>query len=259
MPLITLATDFEEREPYVASTRGVLLARCPGVTLIDLTHQIRRQGIAEAALFLAGAVPYFPAGTVHLVAVASGARPIAASIGAQFIVCPDNGVLTLLAEQSPIDEVRAITNPQLDLSTGPGQKYFARDVFAPAAAQIALHGSMEDVGDRIDDITRLSLPRARRQADQTVRGQIMHVNRFGSLVTNIHQSLVEGCTVTKVTAGDFPIGALSSSYADVAPGKPLALFGSSGYLEIAYNGDQADKRLNLREGIHVTVDITPGR
>jgi S-adenosylmethionine hydrolase len=253
--LITLTTDFEEREPYVASTKGVLHARCPGVTTVDLTHQIRRQGIAEAALFVAGAAPYFPEGTVHLVAVASGARPIAVSIGGQFVVCPDNGVLTLLAEQSPVDEARAITDPQLDFSPNEGQTYYARDVFAPAAAQIALHGTMQDVGERIDEIARLSLPRARRLGGDVVQGQIIHINRFGSLVTNIHRSLLDGCTVTKVTAGDFPVGPLSNSYSDVPAGRPLALFGSSGYLEVAYNGDQADKRLNLREGIHVTVNV----
>lgn len=254
--LITLTTDFEEREAYVASTKGVLYSRCPGATLVDLTHQIARQGVAEAALFLAGAVPYFPGGTVHLVAVASGARPIAVSLGGQFVVCPDNGVLTLLAEQLPVDEARAITNPQLNLSTG-GQTYFAREVFAPAAAELARHGTLQEMGDRIEKIARLDLPRPERRGDRVIHGQIIHVNRFGSLVTNVHRSALAGVRVTKVIAGDFPIGALSESYADVPTGSPLALFGSSGYLEVAYNGDRADTKLNLRHGITVTVNIEP--
>lgn len=253
--LITLTTDFEEREPYVASAKGVIYARCPGASIVDLTHEIPRQGVAEAALFVAGSVPYFPEGTVHLVAVASGARPIAVSIGGQFVLCPDNGVLTLLAEQRPVAEIRAITNPRLDMSVG-GQRYYARDIFAPAAAEIALHGTIAEMGEKAEGIARLNLPQAERRGNQ-IAGQIIHINRFGSLVTNIHRELISDCTVTKVIAGDFPVGRLSDSYADVPPGKPLALFGSSGYLEIAYNADRADKRLNLHEGIVVTVNLEP--
>jgi hypothetical protein len=256
--IVTFTTDFEEREPYVASAKGVLCARCPGVAIIDLTHQIPRQSVPEAALFLAGAVPYFPAGTVHVIAVASGTRPIAVSLGGQFFVCPDNGVLTLLSEQLPITDAREITNPLLNLSTG-GQVYYARDVFAPAAAELAQNGKLSELGDRIDDVARLDLPRAERKNDTRITGQIIHVNRFGSLVTNIHRSLLDDAEVTKVIAGDFPIGPLSESYSDVPVGSPLALFGSSGYLEVAYNGDRAETKLNMRHGIVVAVDITPAR
>ena len=104
--IVTLTTDFEEREPYAASAKGVLCARCPGVQVIDLTHQIPRHNIPEGALFIAGAVPYFPKGTIHVVAVASGQRPIAASLGGQIVICPDNGVITMLAERYPIDRAR---------------------------------------------------------------------------------------------------------------------------------------------------------
>jgi S-adenosylmethionine hydrolase len=254
--LITLTTDFEEREPYAASAKGVLYARCPGATVVDLTHQIRQQDVAEAALFLVGAVPFFPEGSVHLVAVASGARPVAVSLGGQFVVCPDNGVLTMLADQTPIDEVCAVTDPGLNLSAG-GQTYYARDVFAPTAAMIAQHGSLSGVGERLDDIVRLNLPRPQRKSDRVLLGQIIHVNRFGSLVTNIHRSVLQGRAVSSVMAGDFPIGQLSNTYADVPQGRPLALYGSSGYLEIAYNGDQATKRLNMREGILITLQLEP--
>jgi len=253
--LITLTTDFEEREPYVAATKGVLYARCPGVNVVDLGHQVPRQSVAEAALFVAGAIPHFPEGTVHLVAVSSGPQPIAVSLGGQFVVCPDNGILTLLSEQFPVVEAYAITNPQLNLSTG-GQVYYARDVFAPAAAEIARHGKLKDLGEPIEKIARLDLPRA-EHANDVIHGQIIHINRFGSLVTNIHRSLLDGSSVTKVVAGDFPIGPLSDSYADVPAGKPLALFGSSGYLEIAYNGDRADTRLNMRHGISIKVHLKP--
>lgn len=256
--IVTLTTDFEEREPFVPAVKGILYARCPGVTVVDLSHQINRAGVVEGALFIAGAAPYFPDRTVHLIAVASGARPIVVSLGTHFAVCPDNGILTLLAERLTVKEVRAVGNPEFNLSKDDGQIYYAQDVFAPAAAFIAHRGSIEEVGPRIDNIVRLDLPRAQRPNDKVVQGQVVHVNRFGSLITNIHRSLVEGREVTKVTVGDFHVGGLSRYYTDVGERLPLALFGSGGYMEIAYNGDRADKRLKLGAGIRVTVSVKPG-
>src|SRR5262245_49974173 len=126
IPIITLTTDFEEHDPFVASTKGVLYAHCPGVQVVDLSHKINRQSVREGALFIAGTIPFFPEGTIHIAAVDSGARPLAVSLNRQFIICPDNGLLTLLMEQYDIDEARAITNPKLSLAQG-SQIYFARD------------------------------------------------------------------------------------------------------------------------------------
>ena len=255
--IVTLTTDFEEREPYVASTKGVLCARCPGVQIVDLSHQIPRFDIPEAALFIAGAVPYFPKGTVHIVAVASGHLPIAVSLNEQFVVCPDNGVITLLAERYSIDETRSITNPDLSLSEG-GQTYYARDVFAPAAAHLAGGAPLQEVGDLVENATLLNLPKPEREGDRLVSGRIVHVNRFGTLVTNIHRSFLEPASaVTNVEVGNFPVGPLSESYTQVEPGRPVALYGSAGYLEIAYNGDRADTRLNMGIGIIVNVAVEP--
>ena len=256
LPLVTLTTDFEEHDPFVASTKGVLYTQCPGVQIVDLSHQIHRQSVREGALFIAGAVPYFPDGTIHIVAVASGARPLAVSLNRQFIICPDNGLLTLLMEQYEIDEARAITNPKLNLAQG-SQIYFARDVFAPAAAMLARGGSLGDVGDRIEQVAKLNFPRATKENDRLVSGRTIHVNRYGSLVTNIHKSFLKGCRVTEVRIGGFPVGPLKESYSQVEVGFPLALFGSSGYLEISYHGDRADTRLKLDVGIIVSVAIEP--
>ena len=256
LPLVTLTSDFEEHDPFVASTKGVLYTQCPGVQIVDLSHQIQRQSVREGALFIAGAVPYFPAGTIHIVAVNSGACPIAVSSGDQIIICPDNGLLTLLKEQYEIDEARAITNPKLNLAQG-NQTYFARDVFAPAAAMLARGGALGDLGGRIEKVTKLNLPVATKENDRLVLGRTIHVNRYGSLVSNIHKSFLEGSIVTEVKIGGFPVGPLSASYSQVKVGFPLALFGSSGYLEIAYNGDRADTRLNLGVDIIVSVAIKP--
>jgi len=256
LPLVTLTTDFDEHDPFVASTKGVLYTHCPGVQIVDLSHQIHRQSVREGAVFIAGAVPFFPERTIHIVAVDSGVRPIAVSLNRQVILCPDNGLLTLLAEQYEIDEARAITSPQLNPAPR-SQIYYARDVFAPAAAMLARGGSLGDMGERIETVVRLNLPRATKENDRLVSGRTIHVNRYGSLVTNIHKSLLKGAAVTEVSIGGFPVGPLSESYSQVKVGFPLALFGSSGYLEIAYNGDRADTRLNLGVDIIVSVAIEP--
>ena len=255
-PIVTLTTDFGEREPYVASAKGVLCTRCPGVQVFDLSHQIPRRNVREGALFIAGAVPYFPEGSIHIVAVESGANPIAVSLNRQYVVCPNNGVITMLAERFNIDETRAITNPDLLLSDG-GQAYYGRDVFSPTAALLATGAPLQDVGDPVENVTLLKLPRPKKEGDRVVSGEIMHVNRFGGLVTSIHRSFMEGLNVTDVEVGLFSVGPLLEKYADVDTGLPLALYGSAGYLEIAYNGDSAEKRLGMGEGIAVKVAVEP--
>lgn len=255
--IVTLTTDFEESEPYVASAKGVICSRCPGVQVLDLSHQIPRGNIREGALFMAGAVPYFPKGSVHIVAVSSGQPPIVMQMEGQYIVCPNNGLISLLAERHTIEETRGITNPDIVI-TEEGQTYFGRDVFAPAAAHLACGGSMQDLGDPIENVALLDLPKPEKAGERRVGGQVMHVNRFGTLVTNIHRSFLSGASVSNVIVGDFPVGGLRNAYGDVELGCPVALYGSAGYLEIAYNGDRADKRLNMGVGIIIQVEIEAG-
>lgn len=255
-PIVTLTTDFEEREPFVATIKGMLLTRCPGVQIVDLSHQIPRADVMEGALFMARAVPYFPAGTIHLVGVAPGPGPIVVSIHGQRVVCPDNGLITILAERFEVEEKWSVAVPEAVSAKG-GQTFYSRDIFAPIAAQLAAGTSLAEIGEPREQVTLLDLPRPEKRGKNKVSGAIMHVDRFGNLLSNIHRSYLEGSRVTSVEVGHFPIGALSETYAQVPQGKPLALYGSAGYLEIAYNGDRADRRLEMGKGIIVTVTIEP--
>jgi S-adenosylmethionine hydrolase len=254
--LVTLTTDFGEREPFVAAVKGVLFTRCPGVQVVDLSHEIPRQSVMEGALFLARAVPYFPRGTVHLVGVSPGPAPIAVSINGQQIVCADNGVVTLLAERHSIEEKRLLNIPE-EVRAQRGQTFFARDVFAPVAARLAVGTRWEELGAALEKVTLLDVPKPKRESAAVVTGRIMHVDRFGNLITNIHSSCLEGLTVTNVEVGFFPIGPLRGSYGDVPEGKPLALYGSAGYLEIAYNRDRADTRLEMGPAVIVKLNVQP--
>ena len=252
--LIALTTDFGEREPFVAAVKGELFSRCPGVQVVDLTHAIPRHSVMEGALYIARAIPHFPEGTVHLVGLSPGPQPIALSVLGQKIVCPDNGVTTLLSHRHGIDEAVVINHPDAHLKEGE-QTFFARDVFAPIAALLAAGAKLTEVGTPLEDVARLSLPSPHREGKTLLAGEVMHVDRFGNLITNVHRDDVEGASVEHVEVGLFPIGALSQTYSQVPTGKPLALFGSAGYLEIAYNGDRADKRLEMGPGIIVKLTV----
>jgi S-adenosylmethionine hydrolase len=251
-PVVTLTTEFQEQNPPVAILKGVLLTRCPGVQIIDLSHDIPLGDVMGGALFLASAVPHFPDGTVHLVDVAPGPTPIALSIKNQFVVCPDNGITSILLERYPHEAAYAIAPPS---SNRAGQTIFGRDIFAPTAARLAAGTPIAEVGEPLEALTCLELPKPRRAKDRTIEGEIIHIDRFGNLITNIHSSFLGEDRVTEVSAGTLPLRGICGSYGDVPAGSPLAIFGSDGFLEVAYNGDRADQRLQLSKGILVRVTL----
>jgi S-adenosyl-L-methionine hydrolase (adenosine-forming) len=249
--LVTLTTEFEEKDPHVAFIKGVLCSRCPGLSIVDLTHRIGRQNVLEAALYVAGSVPYFPDDTVHMVCVADGPSSIAVSVDNQYIVCPDNGIVSLLANKIPLSEVRRISNPDLQL-THSGQVYYGRDLFAPVAAHLASGGAFSDVGEVIENVKELNFPWAAKEG-KLIKGQVIYVDHFGNLMTNISENALSGINADVVEVGGFPIHGISETFSDAEVGTPLALIGSAGLLEIAYNGDRADTRLNAKIGNTVVI------
>ncbi|NRB73663.1 MAG: SAM-dependent chlorinase/fluorinase [Verrucomicrobiales bacterium] len=254
-PLITLTTDLGEQEPFAASIKGALLSLCPGVNLVDLSHQVSPHDVTEAALFVLGAVPHFPAGTVHLINVAPGPQPVIAKAGDQVLVCPDNGILTLLEEHFPIDEALALPVPE-SVSCGNAQTFFGREVLAPAAAAIASGKSLAEVaevGGETVELQRLDWPKPQQAGSRKIEGRIMHIDRFGNLITNIHRNLLESAAIERIAVNNISIRSLSCSYSDVEPGHPIAVFGHSGYLEVAYNGEKASERLGIETGILISV------
>tara|TARA_R110002096_G_scaffold54841_7_gene141353 strand:+ start:1896 stop:2675 length:780 start_codon:yes stop_codon:yes gene_type:complete len=253
-PLITLITDLGEQEPFAASIKGTILSHCPSAQIVDLSHQISPHDVTEAALFALGSIPFFPDKTVHLINVAPGPAPIAIRIKNQTVVCPNNGVVTLLSEHYEVEEIHAIDIPD-PIADKKEQTFFGREVFAPAAARIAAGAEISDLGNILDDHIRLDWPQPNTQSKSKIDGKIMHVDRFGNLITNIHRKLLDNSPVERISTGNFSIFGLSESYSDVMSQHPLALFGHSGYLEIAYNGDRANDRLGLSPGLVISVLI----
>lgn len=255
-PLITLTTDFGSRDPYVASMKGVIHSICDGAQIVDLTHEIGPQDIFEGALFIAESTRWFPRGTVHCIVVDPGvgtARlPIVAHVCDQYFVCPDNGLLTFLERESLMHNVRVISNEAFMRDTT-SATFHGRDIFAPAAAHLANGALFAGVGEKVQAITTLDVPDLRRDIEGIVGGIVMHVDRFGNAITNIHKSDIPDGARGSVHFSGTAVESISETYGDVHAGSACALFGSSDHLEIAVHRGSASDQFELRRGSRVEV------
>jgi S-adenosyl-L-methionine hydrolase (adenosine-forming) len=162
MSIVTLLTDFGDRESYVGVMKGVMTQICPALTIIDLTHQIPAFDIAAARFNLMAAYPYFPAGTVHVAVVDPGVggtrRAIAVELSTGFLVGPDNGVFSGVLSQNAALTGVELTNPDYWWITQPSSTFHGRDIFAPVAAHLARGVALDTIGTPIDVETLVKSP-----------------------------------------------------------------------------------------------------
>jgi S-adenosyl-L-methionine hydrolase (adenosine-forming) len=261
MAIITLSTDFGGDDPYVGIMKGVILGINPRAVLVDLTHGLSHRRLAEAAFKLAAAADFFPKGTIHLVVldpgVGSTRRPVAVKTKSHTWVGPDNGLFTQILQAHPGAQVFHLTNSRYFLNPV-SATFHGRDIFAPVAAQISRGLSLATLGRRITDPVLLSLPEPFFQKN-ALRGQVLYADRFGNLVTNLSREILErhfpGKEIT-IRVGRRAIQGLQEHYAQVRPGSLLALFGSSGFLEIACNLGSAADRMGYQPGKPLRVTAT---
>jgi len=251
--IITLTTDFGLSDPYVGIMKGVILGMNPEVHIVDLNHHVDAYDVLGASLTLAAGYSYFPQRTVHVIVVDPGVgssrRPIAAEAGSWLFVAPDNGVLELVfrAHSPTVWSLRADEFALKPTST----TFHGRDVFAPAAALLAKGVPPDELGDRIDDFARLSIPEPRSISPQLREGVVLKVDRFGNLITNLRvEDLRPGFMLI---VGDTQIQTLRSSYAAGAPGEVFLIVGSSGYVEISMNQGSAAEATGALAGAPVTM------
>ena len=256
LPTITITTDFGSKDPWVAAMKGVICSIVPDAPLADLSHDITPQNVLEGALFLAAAIPYFPAGTIHLVVVDPGVgtsrKPIVAQCAGQYIVCPDNGILTVLEQSHPVEAVHHIKNKKYRLPAC-SATFHGRDIFAPAAAHLALGKKMSSFGPALKSHHRITVPEATLDADNQLHGEVIHVDHFGNCITNISEAMLDDHGDYRVQVAAQTLSPIHRTYADVPPGMPLALFGSTGNLEIAASMSNAAESLDLHQGAPVTL------
>jgi S-adenosylmethionine hydrolase len=256
-PVIALLTDFGARDHYAGTMKGVMLGICPDVTLVDISHDVAAHDVLGGALELAAAYRYFPAGTIFLVVVDPGVgstrRGIAAEAGEFKFVAPDNGLLTAVLDEHAPKRVVELTERKY-ARPSVSRTFEGRDRFAPAAAWLAKGIDLAALGRSAGAIQRLDIPHPELAADH-IRGQVLRVDRFGNLITNIDRRTFEKLAggPLDIRIGPHPVSRVVSTYADAAPGEVCALFGSTDHLEIAANGANAADALDLARGASVHI------
>lgn len=260
MPIITLTTDFGEADHYVSCMKGVLLQLVPNAQIVDVTHTIPPHDVVRGAFILRQVFDYFPEGTVHVAVVDPGVgttrRMIAASYDGQIVLAPDNGLISLIHRDFALDELRAITNTRL-FRQEVSSTFHGRDVLAPVAGHLARGLGLVNVGPLIDQLEILNLDPASALPNGGIEGQVLYVDHFGNLITNISEDELAGTlgrqSSLNVYVGPLRVGPLRSTYGDVSPGEIAALIGSTGMLEIAINQGNAASQLRAAPGTTIVV------
>ena len=266
-PIVTLTTDFGTADAFTAVMKGIILGIEPDAAIVDITHEVAPQDIHAGAYLIDSAHGYFPTGTVHVIVVDPGVgtarRPIAVCSPSATYVCPDNGLLSYVLAR---DGASAATGAPFASTIVPlpegwrgyhvtqsrywrdplSNTFHGRDLFAPVAGHLAVGESAESMGDPIREVTAFNVPIAELH-ERVVSGTVLHVDRFGNLVTNIGPALLGGRTdEIVVEAGSARIDGLAHSY-QTHRGL-VALIGSDDRLEIAAPNGSAAGLLGLGVG-----------
>ncbi len=253
--LITLTTDFGMEDGNVGVMKGVIYGINPSASIVDLSHDIAPQNIANAAYVLRRAYEYFPQGTIHVVVVDPGVgserRVIAVQSGQAFFVTPDNGVLTYilqeLAKKGEKARIVNLNNPAYWLPQV-SNVFHGRDIFAPVAAHLSLGVEIGTLGQEIEDVVMLS-PLLLDIRQGKITGRVAHIDHFGNLLTNIPESdlISLGDELTIRVAGR-EIKRLSKTFAEGPTGELIGFIDSSGHLAIAVVNGSAQQLLKSLVG-----------
>ncbi len=250
-PLITLTTDFGYKDPFAGVMKGVILGINPKAEVIDLSHGISPQNVREGAFVLLSSYRYFRPKTIHVVvvdpSVGSKRRAIAVETKDYIFLGPDNGVLSWAVDENRMVSAVEITSSDF-ITDKISHTFQGRDIFAPAAAHLSLGVSIRDMGPKIEEIISIPFPRP-EISDGEIRGEVLYIDQFGNLITNIPQKFEE--KIKEVRAGKIKISGISASYSDVDVGEIVSVFGSSGYLEIAKNQGSAKSAIDIDVGVEV--------
>jgi S-adenosylmethionine hydrolase len=243
--IITLLTDFGTADGYVGEIKGVLAASAPGCVLVDIAHDVAAHDVEAGRLALARYWHRFPVGTVHVAVVDPGVGGSRAAIAVEsegrLLVGPDNGVL------SPAMLYQGARCVAMPVPASAAPTFHGRDVFAPAAAQLAMGTPLDALGVLCSDPLVRRTPEATRGADGSTNGVVISIDRFGNLVTNL---MTRRAGIVEIGGATIAIG---RTYSDVASGVMTALIGSSGLVEIAVRDGSAATRLGVERGARVVL------
>jgi len=247
MPIITLTTDFGEKDPFVGGVKGAIYSEMDDIRIVDISHGISPFHIMEAAYIIQTAYRSFPEGSVHIIGVDSGLTPenehVAVLLDGHYFICSNNGIISMLAS-----EIRPEKMVQINIHDRVDSNFPVLDVFVKVACHLARGGTLEVIGKPIDTIRQLTgiKPVVNSETNQII-GNVIYIDNYGNVVTNISRSLFEkvgkGRTY-RVTARTLALNSIYDNYSDAInfdlppekreeDGKKLALWNSSSLLELA--------------------------
>ena len=257
--IITLTTDFGTADSYVGTIKGVILSINPQSTLVDITHQIPPQDIMEGCLALSAAYSYFPKGTIHVAVVDPGVgsfrRPILVETERYFFIGPDNGILSFIFTGPEVKNIFEISNPTFFLPS-PAATFHARDIFSPAAAHLSTGTSPQRFGSPLTDCISFNFPELTETGPNQAEGEIIHIDRFGNLITNLSLHFVKkvtGAGPLRAEVKGKTVLRLLGTYAQAEEDELFCLFGSSGFLELSVKNRSAQEMINARKGDKIKI------
>lgn len=262
MAIVTLLTDFGLQDEYAGVLKGVILGIHPDAKIIDITHNIQPQDVKAAAYTLKSVFHFFPQKTIHVAVVDPGVgsqrRIIAAACAGHFFLAPDNGLLCPILAENRADHVHCVENPRL-FKHPVSRTFHGRDVFAPVAAHLALGFPLKDVGRPIGpkNLQPLTVRYPKIRNSGVLEGEVIKVDRFGNLITNIGQAELSEWKTAKfvVVIGKHSIEKVVDYYAQGLPGEACVIIGSRDCLEIFVNCGDAANSLNSGPGDLVQVKV----
>lgn len=287
--VITLLTDFGNQDAYVGIMKGVIAGINPFANIVDICHSIPPQDVFNGAYLLYTSYKYFPRKTIHVAVVDPGVGSrrdvVCVETKDYFFLVPDNGILSFIVQEERPKSIIRVTNSKYFLPS-PSNTFHGRDVFAPVAAHLSLGVKPQQLGIKINQLEQLDIPKPVQKKAGRVEGQIIYIDRFGNLITNITKEyLVKGTGGQKpevrsmkpdafekiskekilskydtieTTIGKKRIVGLSKTYTDAKPGEPLVLIGSAGFLEVSINQGNAQKYFKVDKGNKVIIKCNPG-
>jgi S-adenosylmethionine hydrolase len=259
--VIALLTDFGWRDAYVAQMKGVIVGVNPEVRLCDLTHDVGQFDIRAAAYVLEAAVKYFPADTIVVAVVDPGVgsrrRPIAVHTHAKkWYVGPDNGLFTRVIDHEGLEAAFVLTNAAYFRTPQVSATFHGRDIFAPVAAHLSLGVAPFAFGHEVSDL--VTLPQTPPQIeDAVVTGEIVYIDHFGNLITNIPTAVLPAWVEAGPVAVTTPTGTYTvpyvQTYADARPQQLVCLRNSNDHFELAVNQGSAAACVPIVIGAEVVL------
>lgn len=246
MSIITLTTDFGEKDHFAGAVKGAIYSELPTARIVDITHSVAPFHITEAAYIIKNAYKSFPEGSIHIIGVDSELTPenkhIALKLDGHYFICANNGILSLIASEYVPEKI-----VEINIHNNVESNFPVLDVFVKVAGHLARGGTLEVIGKTISEIKQLKEVEPHYNAELSqIKGNVIYIDNYGNVITNISRKLFQ-----KVGKGrKFIIRARTASFDEIfntyseainfevdqlnrEDGKKLAIFNSGGYIELA--------------------------